>query len=214
MIYVILVVVFLFVFIVNKTAVASIEKMSNPSGLIERVDRIDDAGFLLKFNEFDAWAQQNGFAHDCFFLAHTLSDGSVLQNSAWWSEQYATWALLYYHKGKHFYDFVSELEDGGSVTTASSKDGLMLPRRSKKYMQAFPNLSFDGLLQKHQTTLQLCIAKIGMAARKNKTDIIREIEMALAGQMSYVKTIPFWRHRGIFWYFFRRNFLINKPIKV
>lgn len=218
MIYIVWAVVFFLLFLmflVNKTLVSSVEKMSNPTGLIQRVTQIDDEGFQLKLNAFDGWAKQNGFVHECLFLSHVVLDGSSMQCSVWWSEAHAIWALMYYHKGKHIYDFVSNFADDSEVTTASSKDALTLPHSAQNRVQAFTDLSLDVLLQKHLTAVVLVKSKTGVDLQKTKgEDIIRGIEFALAKQMAYVKTIPFWQYKGAYWYFVCRNILVNKSVKL
>ena len=201
-------------FLVNKTLVSSVEKMSNPKGLIQRVAEIDDAEFKPKFNTYDDWAKQNGFEHECLFLSQLLLDGSSMQCSVWWNPQRAIWALMYHHKQKQVYDFVSGFSDESSLTTASGKDALTLPHSKNNRTQAFENLTFDELLQKHLATQDLIQTKTGVAVLTSKQDVIDEIEAALAKQMAYVKTIPFWQYKGAYWYFVCRHFLVNKPVKV
>lgn len=202
-----------FVVIINKTLVSSVEKIAQPQGLIVRVQHIDDAGFNAQANTLATWATQHDFEHDSYLLAHTLLDGSALQCSVWWSQQNATWVLLYYFKGKHFYDLVSKLANGGIISTVSGKDGLTLPGPSQHRIQAFPQLSLDELLQRHLATQTLFNGKVGLAVQRNKTNVVQELESALANQAAYVKTIPLWKMQGVFWYFLRRNWLVNKPIK-
>ena len=205
--------VLFFVYLINKTLVASVEKIANPAGLIKRVELIDDEGFIVQAKTLATWAEQHGFAHDSYLLAYTLLDGNAMQCSVWWSQQHATWALLYYFKGKHFYDFVSKLANGGIISTVSGKDGLTLPPSTKNRIQAFPQLSLDELLQKHFTAQALFNAKVGFAVQNNKTDVVQELESALAKQAEFVKTIPLWKFKGVFWYFVRRNWLVNRAIK-
>jgi hypothetical protein len=200
------------IFAVNRSLVISVELMSQPEGLIEPVVQIDDAGFALQFTLFDAWANQHGFVHDKFFLGHTLIDGSDLLCSAWWNEQNAIWVLSYYSKGKQIYDFVSKLSNGTDITTASSKDAHTLPNPPHKLIQSFADTSFDTLFEKHQATLKLLQSK-SIGVDMQKTDVIQEVKSSLARQMAYIKTLPFWKYRGVYWYFIRRNLLVNKPIK-
>ncbi|HOY71152.1 MAG TPA: hypothetical protein PL131_00340 [Methylotenera sp.] len=203
-----------FVYLINKTLVASVEKIAHPQGLIKHVQHIDDAGFTAQANTLATWAKQHDFEHDSYVLAHTLIDGSALQCSVWWSQTQATWVLLYYYKGKYFYDFVSKLANNGIISTVSGKDGLTLPPAGKNRIQAFPQLSLDELLQKHLATQAQFNAKVGLAIQRNKTDVVQELENALGQQAEYVKTIPLWKFKGVFWYFVRRNWLVNKPIEV
>ena len=57
-------------------------------------------------------------------------------------------------------------------------------------------------------------SKLAIAVQKNKGDVIQEIIAALVRQTGYIKTIKYWRYKGVFWYVYRRNFLGNKPIKL
>lgn len=202
-------------FLVNKTVVSSVEKMSNPTGLIKRVTQIDNVAFILKFTAYNDWANQNGFVHECLFLSQVLLDGGSMQCSVWWNEERAIWTLLYHHKQRQVYDLVSGFKDNSVLTTASSRDALTLPHAAQNRVQAFENLTFDALLQNHLIAQDLIKTKTGQDVQSAKDeDIIRVIEIALAKQMAYVKTIPFWQFKGAFWYFISRNFLMNKPIKL
>ncbi|NOT16060.1 MAG: hypothetical protein HOP21_10935 [Methylotenera sp.] len=202
------------IFLINHSVVTIIEKNSSPDRLIERVAQIDDAGFLRQFNAFKLWAEQNGFVHDGLFLAHMAAKGASLQCGAWWNAQQSTWVLMYFYKGKHFYDWVTKLTDGGVLSTSSSKDALILPSPAHYYVQAFANVSFDTLLQKHQASINLLKNQAGKAIDPQKTDVIQEMKAALATQAVYIKTLPFWQHKGLFWYVYHRNFLVNKPITI
>lgn len=200
-------------YIVNRVTVASIEKLSVPDNLIVPTEAIHDKDFLDLYQEYAHWAMQNGFEADTLFLAYTLLEDKPLRCSAWWSTAAHTWLVLYvYNEQKFICDFFTALHGANTLTTSSGRDALILPVPKGVYKQAFTGLNLQSLYLKHQQGLDQ-LAQI-YPVISHKPNVVGEMIAFLKRESAFIKTLHFWRHRGVFWFLFRRNFLLNKPLKI
>jgi hypothetical protein len=198
------------VYVVNTTTVKAVKALLNPDELLEAVGHIDEM-FFSSYQLFDDWVTAHGYQHQCFFLFR-LINGGFLQCAAWWNEEQQTWALIYCLPNKMNIDFVTQYSNEIAVTTASSKDAVLLPHRDKAYLQAFTGLSFDALYAKHLAARDVVedIEKIHLSTTQQ--DLFVSLKQALKSQAELVMRLPFWQYRGVYWYFVRRHLKVNKPI--
>lgn len=199
--------------LVNKATIASIDKMSEPEGLLEEVKAIDDAHFLTAYERCNIWALKNGFSHQLFFLSYTLLNGEALKCSAWWSATNNTWFLIYVFNDVINYDFFNQVQDK-NLTTSSTKTAMMLPAPYGVYKQSFVNISLEQLYAKHRDALAQLCAHFHLRVSSKKVSLIEEMTLYLAAETAFLKSLTLWKYRGFFWFFFRRNLMVNKPIKL
>ncbi|MCP4363940.1 MAG: hypothetical protein GY800_01370 [Planctomycetes bacterium] len=202
-------------FFVNQTVVHSVRMLLEEKDLLEAVDQIDNTAFSIRYQEITAELTRYGYLHECFFLSHTLStvDGS-LQCAAWWSEKEQTWCLLYFTPHQETIDFVSLYAGNTSLTTASSKDALLLPKPAGAAVQAFPRLDLEGLRQQHLAARTQLAQQKWVSLRRRKNELLPEIHNSLKQHARYITSLPLWQWRGVYWYFIRRHLRANKAIVV
>ena len=92
----------------------------------------------------EAWLEQQGFRR-----------AGVLENfmsrvAGWSHEREARFVAVYFVGGQCVIDLVTEFGDGIILTTASTRDGMIIPRPRGQYMQAFPKLGVRQLFEKHR----------------------------------------------------------------
>lgn len=201
-----------FVFLVNKAASKSIEAMSHPDDMLEVLENIEDRKFIESCDEFKSWIDKKGCIHECDFLFHTINENEVIQCSAWWSKEVKSWTLIYFAQGKQTIDFVTIYDDNIAVTTSSNKDSILLPDPPKAYKQAFTDLTYEQLYEKHLQGRNFVEYNEKVLPQINKQDLLTEVKKSLILQSKYIMNLPMWRFKGFYWYFVRRNLKVNKPI--
>lgn len=208
-----LIIAFLIVsYAVNQAVVKSIKAFLQPDLLLEQVEQIDDLVFLKNYQEFNDWAIKHGYQTHSLFLFRIVT-GGFLNCAAWWNEKQKTWALIYCFSNKINIDFVTLYDKHISVTTASSRDALLLPRLPKSYLQVFTKLSFDERYTKHQTACQLIKQQEHLNSPIQQQELLNILKLSLKSQAEYIMSLPLWQWRGVYWYFVRRYLNVNKPIK-
>lgn len=201
-----------FCHLINSSASKSIERLLNPRDLLSRIDESQTGAYGAAIDEFGVWAAKNGFIPDLKFVFRTMTPDAPLVCASWWFDLHKTWALIYLGPTVRNIDFVTVYNDFIGVTTCSSKDGIMLPHISTAYRQAFTDLSPDGLYQRHLDARALVEAYEAVSLPGEKGDLLAQIEDAMKRQAEFIMSLPFWRYRGVFWFFIRRNLMANKPI--
>jgi hypothetical protein len=200
--------------LVSLTVYRSVSLLARPDKLLKDVDDIDDEIFLREQKDFGEWCRENRFSHEKNFLFYGILNGSPIKCSAWWSSATKTWALIYVtHMGRNV-DFVTIYESGHGVTTASSKDSLILPSFPESYMQAFTNISDDERYALHNSAASEIEGALQISKGDGKQDLFKMITESLLKQVAYIHKLPFWYLRGAYWYFISRNMKANKKVGV
>lgn len=202
------------VILINRAVVGSIDTMRLPREVLESVNEVDDSGFQAAREAFADWAEPQGFVFDSNFLSHTLNDGNSIKCAAWWSDTDKNWALVYYINGLVNIDFVTRYTDTLCITTASTKDAMTLPNLQTAYTQSFTELCNDELYARHREACARVEATTGRTPRSRQSDLLSEVERYMLLQVEYITRLPLWRWRGVYWFFVRRNLLVNKPVRV
>lgn len=201
-----------FFWLVNRTAANSLRQMLGGASLLQRVEGIDDPEFRDKAAEIEPWLERHGYEPECSFLARTMA--IPMNCAAWRSRNEGAWVLLYCARGHSNVDFVTVYEGAVSISTASSRDALLLPPVPGSYVQAFPGSGMDDRRAKHLQACRRLESAHGGLSPVFADDLPAEIGEALSRQARYVMSLPLWRMRGFFWYFLRRRLLANKPAKI
>lgn len=200
--------------IINYNYYKSVGLLSEPQRLLEEVETIDEKFFLTEQKEFSEWCNDNGFEHNKNFLFHGVINGPALRCSAWWSKATKTWALIYISDKKTNIDFYTNFDKKISLTTASSKDSLSLPKNPRAFIQAFRKLSNDQRFLLHNDAVNEIKQKHHVNLMNERQDLFLEITESILEQMAYIKKIPFWYLRGTYWFFVRRNLKVNKRAEI
>ncbi len=199
---------------VNRAVVASVKSLLKPEKLLEPVQEIDNPDFIRAKDEFSSWVEENGFQFDSLFLSNMVNVPEPIQCAAWWSERDATWALLYVAAKKKNIDFVTLYSDDIGITTASSKDAVLLPQPEKSLTQAFTGLSYKGLYAKHLKARKQVERYESVVLQEERRDLMEELKHALKAHARFLMSLPLWEYRGVYWFFVRRNIKVNIPINL
>ena len=197
---------------VNYAVVRSVRMLKEPEKIIEEVDEINNESFSRVCREIISWGETVSLRHEKYFLYHGVIGGPPILCSVWNSEEEKTRVAVYMAGEKTNIDFVTKYGDHLGITTASTKDAMTLPHIPGIYIQAFTGLGIQNQYQKHLDARKLIETNLEVSPQFSDEDALTEISTAIQRQGNYIMGLPFWFARGVYWYFFRRNLEVNKPI--
>ena len=212
----IFVVIFIVIFfsIINYAIYKSVMLFSEPEKIINEIPSCFEGDFLAAYGRINEWCMQHGFTVEKYFEFYGVLNGPPILCASWQNDREKTRTLLYVAAGKTLTDFVTLYNDATSLTTGSTKDVFTLPLPPTYYLQAFTGLDTNALYQKHLAARSLIESATGMKPVLRKDQVLVEVASALRRQMEYIKSIPAWYLRGVYWYFVRRYLKVNKPVAV
>ena len=131
---------------------------------------------------------------------------------AWEKDGEATWLCGYLlADGQCHLDLVTELSDGTSLTSATSKDGHSLPNVENAYLQSLNVSGAKELMEHHQRGLEFLRTQKNLRP-KQKLDFVEMFEASIREQGRHIRRIPFWYARIPYWFLVRTRSLHNRPI--
>jgi len=197
--------------LVNSSIVVSITRLQNIDEFLEPVANIEDVEFIEAYKKIEKWAYEKGFVRDIFFLLHAQNSGVPIKCISWWSERNNCYLLFYLAEEgniiKKVTEFHSRFESMASLTTCSTSDGLLLPRLENDFMQCIVNVPLEEQFNRHITSIQSIINKYKLSLVNHKYDLFPELRHTIKAQADYITELPFWKHRGFYWFFVRRHIL-------
>ncbi len=203
-----------FIYLINSATNKSVKVLLDPEEVITILEPDSINEYEQEFGEFNEWAKENGFMPEVYFQFETMNPNAPIICGSWWSASTNTWALLYCTPALNNIDYVTIYSENIGVTTGSTKDSLMLPDVPKAYKQSFVNLALRELYEKHLIARGIVEEHESISLPLVKGNLMNQIEYSMIRQAEYIMSLPFWRIRGVLWYFVRRNILINKAISV
>lgn len=110
------------------------------------------------------------------------------------------------------HDLVTEFSERDSLTTGMSRASFLFPRPWGSFLQSFPGKSLPELWRRH-TAGETFLIQSGVVATGGASQSIEDtLSKAMPKQLSYVRSIPLWPVRALYWYFIKRFLLHNIPI--
>jgi len=195
---------------VSVMVVLSVRKMSHPEPLLEAVE---DEARLNDIQGISNWAGEQGFVLDKQFDFRGMVGNDLrMAVDAWASLDRKLFFMHYAFKDKHWYEFVSNLDEKYSLTSSSFKDSLTLPFPPRALVQVFEGMPPGELLEQHNKTLRFFKEQFEVEPAIADKPMYNLLVDAIKDQMQHVKSLPFWYLKGAWWYFYRRNRLKNRSI--
>ena len=188
-----------------------VHRLSRPGAGIRPVAREDCPEDFARASELEAWASSRGFV---FSGAFRFDVATSLFVAAWQRPGRSEYLLEYQSPHLTHYDFVSLFADEHALTTASTKDSLFLPQPIGLFVQCFPGVELDGLLKRHEDAKVYLCREYQLTESFQEAPIHELVNRAIARQMQYVRSIPFWPLRSPWWYFVNRETLKGRPVDV
>lgn len=196
-------VVFAYLFIsVQITAMVLLFSRMSSKRVVE--DKKPDSAFLARYN---TWAASHGFVLMGAYRALGVP------TTAWFSRAEATRLVVYRMKGAAQIDLITELAGQNDVTTTSTKDSQLFPKRPGVWVQSFSGRDLDELWTLHGEAVAYVRDRLRLGLGQLPESFPEAIAGSTRKQMEYVRSLPYWPLRWPYWYFIRRRQVANKTVR-
>jgi hypothetical protein len=103
--------------------------------------------------------------------------------------------------------------DETGLETSNSGDTGMFPRRPGKYAQDFPNVSPDELWRRHLEAETYLLQKFKIEQKSLSMPYEQLLLHNMRLQMRYIRSIPFYPFRALYWFAVTRRRMANRSIQ-
>ena len=205
-------VIFLFIArIVNTSTVQSVKRLFNVEELFEEVASISDVDYTAAVSHVSEWAADNDFQSEAFFLLHTSHSGIPAKCIGWWSDEHKVYLLVYLVEEQGVravaIDIVTRFAGGESLTTCNSINGLFLPKPKFDLIQFFRGKDLNEHLSVHLKSVKNIHKSNGLIVMSSEMDLYELMRESIRGQAQLIMELPFWKFRGVYWYFVKKYLL-------
>ena len=168
-----------------------------------------DQDMRQPLREASDWAADHGFAEDVMFDFRIADRDQSLFCKTWKNAAEKTYLVFYHGLGKHFLELVTIYDDKTGVTTTNAPDAHTLPTVPGAFVQAFPGLTLPQLLVAHHTGRATLERRTGLEPQDRPEETMELICAALERQARYVRSIPGWQWKGLWWITVRKRRMIK-----
>jgi hypothetical protein len=110
------------------------------------------------------------------------------------------------------YEFSTEFSDEVSLTTTKSGAAFVFPRPFGSFMQSFPSASITELWDAHVRGGEYLISDCSIRTGPSRLSREERQRRGAIEQLNYIRSLPLWPLRGIYWYLIKRFLMHNRPI--
>jgi len=132
--------------------------------------------------------------------------------AAWKHSRRPTYFCVYVFPGTMAYDFATVFDDDRGLTTGSTMDGQFLPHRPGHYTQTFSGCEAEELFNRHAVAEQYLIASGRMEQHTDPLPFEERLSREATLQAAYIRSLPLWPLRALYWYLLKKRGLHNKSI--
>jgi hypothetical protein len=140
------------------------------------------------------WAFEHGFEEDVMFDFRIADRDQTLFCKTWKSAAEKTYLVFYSGLGRHV------------------PDAHTLPTVPGAFVQSFPGLTPDQLLDMHHTGRATLERRTGLEPQDRPEETADLIAAALERQARYVMSIPGWQWKGLWWITVRTRQMIGRDV--
>jgi hypothetical protein len=183
----------------------AVKRMSEPEKMMRRLEGLsaDKQKLLLRHKD---WLEANDFQYLTSFQF-----GSI-QVAAFQQANTQRFFNFNFHQQLTF-DLVTQFDDLNGLTTATSNHVGMLPVESGSYKQGFPNASVEDAWHRHLEAEEYLIRKFGIVQQPLTMDLQQCIMEGIRRQVRYVRSIPLWPVRSLYWFAVTRKRMANRSVQ-
>lgn len=197
----------------TKIMKVTVEALASPKErMIPRSHVPPDQDMRGPLRDAAEWAVDHGFAEDAMFDFRIADRDQSLFCKTWKSGAEKTYLVFYYGLGKHFLELVTIYDDNTAVTTTNAPDAHTLPAVPGAFVQSFPGLTLPQLLEAHHAGRATLERRTGLEPQDRPEETVDLICSALERQARYVRSIPGWQWKGLWWITVRKRRMIGKDV--
>jgi len=155
---------------------------------------------------YQAWLESNNFSPVSYFRF------GIIQVAAFQQRKTQRFFFFNFHT-KLTFSANTYFSDDTSLETSTSGDIGMFPRRPNKYVQSFPNVTPDEMWQRHLEAETYLLKKVKIEEKTLSMPYQQLLLYNIRLNMQYVRSIPFYPFRALYWYAVMRRRMINRSIQ-
>ena len=197
----------------TKIMKATVDALASPrERMVPRTHVPSEQELRQPLRQASDWALENGYEEDVMFDFRIADRDQSLFCRTWKSAAEKTYLVFYFGLGRHFLELVTIYDDKTGVTTTNAPDAHTLPTVPGAFVQSFPGLSLERLLEMHHRGRATLERRTGLAPQDRPEDTLDLIAAALERQARYVMAIPGWQWKGIWWITVRKRRMIGRDV--
>ncbi len=188
----------------------TIQDMDKPGDRFRPIARMRNRPFLDAVDDVDDWAIPRGYLFLQFYEFEVVQ-GVMGLVAGWFNRRTRTGILLIRINTKFSHHFGTTYEDGTCVGTSNDSETVCMPTPPSHHVEAFPGASLDELAVRHAESCGLIESKFDVV-RHDPPDHHDELEETSRDHTRYIKSLPFWRLRTLYWFLIRMPMMRNRSI--
>ncbi|MDB6111061.1 MAG: hypothetical protein JWR69_2811 [Pedosphaera sp.] len=182
-----------------------VRKMSEPEKMIKALAGLSAEKQALLVQHKN-WLAANNFQYQSIFQFGSIQVAVFQQANT------QRFCNFNFHQ-KLSYDMTSHFDDERSLNTGTSNGIGMFPAIPGSYKQGFPNASIEEAWQHHLQAEEYLMRKFGIVWKPLTMPYQQSILEGIRRQMSYVRSIPLWPARTLYWFAVTRKRMANRSVQ-
>lgn len=192
---------------------ATVQALSDPGEKIRIRTHIPSEQHIRHFmRELEKWTREHGYEDDLMFDFSIVGAEHSLFCHTWKNLDERAHLVFYAGLGKAFLELTTIFDDKTSVTTTNAAEAHTLPVVPGSFVQTFPGRNLTTLHNLHLEGCRTLERRTGLTPQENSGDTTKLIVKALTRQAKYIKSIPGWRWKGIWWLLMRKRQMAEKDV--
>jgi hypothetical protein len=193
---------------------AAVQALSDPGEKIRMRTHVPSEPHIRRFMQaLETWTRDHGYEDDLMFDFGLINAEQGLFCHTWKHQGEHVYLVFYAGLGKAFLELTTIYDDKTSVTTTNAAEAHTLPVVPGSFVQTFPGRNLTTLRKLHLEGCRTLERRTGLMPRENSDDNTAElIVKALTRQSGYIKSIPGWRWKGIWWLIRRKHQMAEKDV--
>jgi len=192
--------------IVSGSVYFMVRKMSEPEKMLKPIAGGLSAGEQQELRRLERWLIENQFEFKASFQFGTIKVVAFQQANA------QRIFSVYFHK-KTTIDIESWFDDANNLTTATSGSIGMFPQRPGAYKQSYPGMTAADAWQRHLDGEAHLMHKFSLGWQPLTLPYQEALLNSIRLQMQFVRLIPLYPIRALWWYAVMRKKLANRSVQ-
>ena len=184
-----------------------VRKMSEPEKMMKPIERGLGPSKEQFIGSHKAWLDSQQLEWlTCFQF-------SIIQSAVFQQRGTQRFFIFHFHQQKITYEVESRFEEDSHLETSTSGNSGMFPARPKVFKQSFPGLTPEQAWARHLEGEAYLMQKFGLTWRPLNQPYEQVLLNSLRMTMMYVRSIPFYPFRALYWFFVTRFAVRNKSVQ-
>ena len=193
-------------FIIAGQVYLLVHKMSEPENMFRSLPGGLDPNKQQILSGYRSWLGSNNF-----YSVATFQFG-IIQVAAFQQKDTQRFFFFNFHKRLTFCAD-TYFSDDISLETSTSGDAGMFPHRPDKYVQSIPNIMPDEVWRRHLEAEAYLLKKFKIVEKSLSMPYEQLLLYNIRLNMQYVRSIPFYPFRALYWYAVMRGRMANRSIQ-